>query len=179
MGKGFERNELPNTRESDVVILTGSIMGKELKRKNRKTTNDDMDLITNNQMLTDNLINISQNLLHAQLPDAQGLEDTTCASYLQLSTPRGDFLQILQTGALHWVSTLSISCEKGHIKLYDSLYHGCILPHVTKQVCSIVHSTGPEVYIEVVPVQQQTGPTVAYLQLLTQLPFLLDLTLQV
>eukprot|EP00794_Sanderia_malayensis_P002420 gene2420-2789_t len=120
MGKELEGNEPPNTRESEEVIVTGSSMGKYSKRKNRKTTNDDMDSITNNQMLTDNLINISQNLLHVQFPDAQGLEDTTLGPYLQFSIQRGDFF----ANPSHRSSAL-----------------------------------GPEVYIEVVPVQQQTNGT--------------------
>ena len=158
-----KEERIPSTKsEEDMedIVITGVGTGEYSKRKKRNVCDEDSLLLRNyNRMLTDNLINIAQNILHTQFPDIGGLEDTTLGSYLQFSIQRGRFVQILHTGSLHWVCTSNIGCREGYFTMYDSLYCGNIPSHVVKQICSIVHYMGRELCIRVATVQQQTNGT--------------------
>ena len=73
-----------------------------------------------------------------------------------LNQVNGEFIQILHTGAKHWVCVTSVGCGDGTVNLhvYDSLYHNIIYTEVENQVINLVGQvkfTG----IQVVPFQQQ------------------------
>lgn len=164
VGKNFPKEErIPSKKsgeDAEDIMITGVGTGEYSKRKKRNVSVEDTLLLRNyNSMLTDNLISIAQNILHAQFPDIGGLEDTTLGPYLQFSIQRGTFVQILHTGSLHWICTSNIGCREGYFTIYDSLYCGNIPSHVVKQICSIVHYMGRELCIRVAAVQQQTNGT--------------------
>ena len=67
----------------------------------------------------------------------------------------GEFIQILHTGGNHWVCVSSIDCQKGHVNLYDSLYHDIISDEVTEQTKSLPGDEFEK--LVVIPVQQQNN----------------------
>ena len=67
----------------------------------------------------------------------------------------GEFIQILHTGGNHWVCVSSIGCQKGHVNLYDSLYHDIISDEVTEQTKSLLGDEFEK--LVVIPVQQQNN----------------------
>ena len=71
------------------------------KRKKRTLEKDDVSSIKNGEMLTDNAINIAQNILHHQYPLTGGLKDTVLGPCLNFSVARVEFVQILHDESLH------------------------------------------------------------------------------
>ncbi|XP_078695111.1 polycystin-1-like protein 2 [Branchiostoma floridae x Branchiostoma belcheri] len=79
----------------------------------------DKAVLTNNEMLTDDLIQAAQRLLHHQYPALQGLEAPTvglCEYEFAKMTGKG--LQIHHNRRAHWVLS---SYTDGQVRLYDSL----------------------------------------------------------
>ncbi|XP_078692602.1 polycystin-1-like protein 2 [Branchiostoma floridae x Branchiostoma belcheri] len=79
----------------------------------------DKAVLTNNEMLTDDLIQAAQRLLHHQYPALQGLEDPTvglCEDGFARMTGKG--LQIHHNRREHWVLS---SYTDGQVRLYDSI----------------------------------------------------------
>ena len=116
-----------------------------------------MHTIRNNLWLTDTSVNVFQNMLHQQFPFCEGLEDTTLGPHFQFSIHKNDFVQVLHNGNNHWVCVSNIGCQTAEVNYYDSLFTGDLKPSVKKQIASLMNETGPEIAVNVIPVQQQTN----------------------
>ena len=66
------------------------------------------ELEKSNHMLTDKDIFAASCLLKKAFPGISGLEDTVLGSKLQFSVARGDFVQVLHDGNLHWLTVTNI-----------------------------------------------------------------------
>ena len=142
--------------ENDEVIFLKAAAGKAAKRKLRRLGTQDIAIIKNGKILTDNAINIAQNILHNQYPLIAGLEDTVLGTCFNFSIVRGEFVQVLHDGALHWVCVSNVGCkEDGCVNVYDSLNKGKITLHMKKQVASMLFHRGPVIKLNVQQVQQQ------------------------
>ena len=143
------------SQPSDVEFVEESV-GCAPKRKKRTLEKDDVSSIKNGEMLTDNAINIAQNILHHQYPLIGGLEDTVLGPCLNFSVARGKFVQILHDGSLHWVCVSNVGCtEPGSVNVYDSLNKGNIALHIKKQVASMLFHSHAMIKFHVKEVQQQ------------------------
>jgi hypothetical protein len=62
-------------------------------------------------------------ILHNQNPlIGGGLEDTVLGPCFNFSIARGEFVQVLHDGALHWVCVSNVGCkEASSVNVYDSL----------------------------------------------------------
>ena len=77
-------------------------------------------------MLSDESINLAQNLLKEQFPELSGFQDTVIGKTQSFDIVKtdGNFIQLLHVGSLHWVCVANVSENKSHngeCKLYDSL----------------------------------------------------------
>ena len=141
----------------DDITITGVFTSTTNIQKRKKRCLDDKEIhiIKSNQWLTDMSINYYQNMLHMQFPYYEGLEDTTVGLHLQFSIHRNDFVQVLHDGNNHWVCISNIGCQGAEVSYYDSMYNGRLKPCVKKQIASLIYETGPEIKVNVKPVQQQ------------------------
>ena len=89
--------------------------------------NDEVELIKNNQMLTDVSINMVQNI---------SFQDTVLRQILMFQD-KEQFLQILHNNNFNWVAVSNLNSKHGTIDYYDSLFHGRIRDHVKLQICNI------------------------------------------
>ena len=153
-----EMPEPPYNDDIQIVKVCKQLNTKVDTRDKRKMDNVEKDTIREGNMLTDVSINVAQIMLKQQFPFCEGLQETTLGSHLQFSVCGGEFVQILFTNTVHWVTVSNISCRRGEVNLFDS-YSSCgIVPdHVMKQVATILHEEGPDMTINIKPVQQQTN----------------------
>ena len=80
----------------------------------------------------------AQVLLKQLCPNIEGLQRTTLGRVRNFDVISGEFIQILHTGGNHWVCVSSTGCLKGHVNLYDSLYHDIRSDEVTGQTKSLL-----------------------------------------
>ena len=82
-------------------------MGKSFsnKRRNLLFSLEEKATILNKQMLTDESINIAQNILKKQFPKIAVLQDTVIGKTQAFDIIRneGNYIQILHAGSFHWI----------------------------------------------------------------------------
>ncbi|XP_065679788.1 uncharacterized protein LOC136094113 [Hydra vulgaris] len=118
----------------------------------------DFSDILNNEWLSDNVINIFQNMIKDQFKEVSGLQDTVLGQNLAFSTHiNKPFVQVLHNGCNHWVAISTYSCKPGEVFLMDSLFHGKIANHTIEQICAIMKCTYEKLNVCVLPVQQQSN----------------------
>ena len=127
------------------------------KRRRQNLDSADLNLITKGEMLNDAVINKAQTLLHEQFPGVGGLEDTTLGPIFMFSVQKGEFVQLLHDGNIHWVCISNIGCNENEIKYYDSLRGSRVSWYLLQQIASIVHEDGPQLVINPMKVQKQTN----------------------
>lgn len=59
-------------------------------------------------------------------PNIEGFQRPTLGLCKNFDVVGGEFVQLLHTGGNHWVCLSSIGCTKGHVNLYNSLFHDVI-----------------------------------------------------
>ena len=111
-------------------------------------------------MLTDRHIQMAQELLRGQFPHIGGLMSPSLSTIRQFLAMRQEFVQVLHTGGLHWVTVSTIGCKGNNkIDLYDSLYHG-ISPQTEEQIASLSFvDNADHLEVSTPPVVQQTNGT--------------------
>lgn len=86
-------------------------------------------------------------------PNIEGFQRPTLGPCRSFDTVGGEFVQILHTGGNHCVCLSSIGCAKGHVNLYDSLFHDVVCDDIEDQVRNLLGEEFRK--LSVVPVQQQ------------------------
>ena len=116
--------------------------------------------ISKTAMLTDKHIQMAQELLHRQFPHIEGLMSPSISTVQQFPVMRQEFVPVLHTGGLHWVTVSTIGCKGNNkVNLYDSLYHG-ISPQTEEQIESLLFVDNAEhIEVSIPPVVQQTNGT--------------------
>ena len=89
-----------------------------------------------------------------------GLEDTTLGPIFMFSVQKGEFVQVLHDGNIHWVCISNIGCKENEINYYDSLRGGRVSWYLLQQIASIVHENGPQLVINPMKVQKQNNGVV-------------------
>ena len=108
-------------------------------------------------MLNDAIINKAQMLLHEQFPGVGGLEDTTLGPVRMFSIQKGEFVQVLHDGNIHWVCISNIGCNEREVNYYDSLSGSSVSRYLIQQIGSIVHVNESEFMINTKKVQKQNN----------------------
>ena len=108
-------------------------------------------------MLNDAVINKAHTLLYEQFPGVGGLEDTILGPIFMFSVQKGEFVQVLHDGNIHWVCISNIGCKENEIKYYDSLRGSRVSWYLMQHIASIVHEDGPQLVINPMKVQKQNN----------------------
>lgn len=138
-------------------VKSGPENAKKIERKLQLTMGE-IKTIEENHMLTDESINILQNILSNMFPDLKGFQDTVIGATLtfDIVPQESEFIQILHDRDLHWVCiSHCLNPHKKGINLYDSLSNGAVPNFVKKQIASMMHIKEQEMHINIVPVKQQ------------------------
>ena len=156
------------TQDDDVIFIQAKQSTQVRNKKNPKIilSSKERKTILNGGMLTDESINLAQNILSRQFSSLKGLENTTLGPLKGFSVFRGDFVQILHTGTLHWVCTANLftdgNLKSNNLDYYDSLFSSSRkrLPlAVEQQVCQFLYTKDRSVNLKIAPVQQQSNST--------------------
>ena len=149
--------------EEEVVIIKVKPAGGKIVTQRKLIFNkEERDTIMNKHMLSDEAINLAQNLLKAQFPEITGFQDTVVGKTQSYDIIRKEenFIQLLHAGSLHWVcvaNTASNKHDNGECQLFDSLSNGTVSPDVAQQIAAFLMCDLPEILVEIKPVQQQTN----------------------
>ena len=123
----------------------------------QELTDEEIDIIRSNRMLTDISINCAQNILKKQF-NVSGLQDTVLGQGLiRFREEKKRFCQILHNGSLHWVAVSNLNSPEDSIAYFDSLFHGRVKDTIKLQICKIMKCKSSTLTINVQPVQQQTN----------------------
>ncbi|CAB3978146.1 Chromatin modification-related YNG2, partial [Paramuricea clavata] len=143
-------------RNTDSQEKKGAITPTATQQSQVQATKEDEDIIMKNRWLTDVQIGKAQRLLKQQFPNVQGLQATTLCPLQQFDVMKGNFVQILHTGAKHWICISNIYCnEMNAIKIYDSMHLG-VNTFTKTQIASILYiESADSIKIMVEPVTQQ------------------------
>ena len=125
--KGKSDSTKIDDNDDDIVILK-AVGPTGTKKNNRKLifSIEEKDTILNKHMLTDESINIAQNILKQQFPQIHGFQDTVIGNTqcFDVIGSKSKFVQILYAGSLHWVTVANMDDEKNsgvECYLYDIL----------------------------------------------------------
>ena len=111
-------------------------------------------------MLTDESINIAQNLLHNQFPLISRFNDSCLGKtqHFDVVQRENPYTQIIHAGSLHWVCLANTKIGKRDNQshyLYDSLSGSKIMMDIIKQIASYSFHPSAELVIHTECVQQQ------------------------
>ena len=136
------------------------------RKRQLKFSKEEELVIRQNGMLTDESINIAQNLLSAKFPQYEGFQDTVLGKVNQFDVihPNAQYIQILNSASnLHWVCVANTNQNKSSNEehyLYDSyakLSEKYIPSDITSQIASYSCHPDPELVLHVTSVQQQNN----------------------
>ena len=84
--------------------------------KNLKFTNEERNIVLQKHMLSDESINLAQNLLKEQFPKISDFQDTVIGKTQSSNIVKTNdkFIQLFQVGSLNWVYVASVSENKSH-----------------------------------------------------------------
>ena len=158
--------ESDEKNSEEEVVITAEVKAPvdQPPKKRRKLvfSIEEKSTIANKQMLTDESVNIAQNLLKMQFPHIGGLQDTVIGKTQAFDIIKSDekYIQILHSGSYHWICTANMSQSKkenSYCQIYDSLTGGTVHPDVAKQIAAFSFCPSSEIVAEVMPVQQQNN----------------------
>ena len=121
-------------------------------------TQSELKSLSDNEMISDVVINVAQKMMANRHPWLKGLQDPILGQTMSFRRFQSQpFVQILYDGVAHWVAISTFNCKPGEIILMDSLFKGRVSVHIKKQICFIMNSKEREIRIKVAGVQQQTN----------------------
>ena len=105
-----ENKAIPETEElvlEEDILITEEVpaSGKITVNRNLKFTNEERNILLQERMLSDESINLAQNLLKEQFPKISGFQDTVIGKTqsFDIVITNENFIQLLHVGSLHWV----------------------------------------------------------------------------
>ena len=131
-----------NGSDTDKVSSLGTLSEKEFSLIN-----------SSSGWLDCTVIHHAQILLKKIDPLIEGFQRPTLGSCNNFDVVGGEFIQILNTGANHWVCISSVGCRKGCANVYDGLFNNVINDDIEEQTRNLVGDEFERLII--VPVQQQ------------------------
>ena len=141
--------------------------------------NTNLEILEGSEWLNDKIINAVQSLLKRKYPHVSGthesvqlpvavlnvlkrhlifigLQCTLFGQNLSFSVQRSEFVQILHTGAAHWICVSTIGCREGQVDVLDSLFP--TLPRkAVQQIAVILHCSLPTIELRYLDVSCQRG----------------------
>ena len=160
VAKVSEDEEIAEEQTEITITDTVPAHGKVKQHRNLLLSNRERNTIKNNQMLTDESINIAQNLLRKQFPVYSGFTDTVVGkTHMFDIIPKTEpYIQILHAGSLHWICVANTNVNKfsnNEHFVYDSLKGREVKADVLRQIASYSFCENDQICIKGQPVQQQ------------------------
>jgi len=155
--------EIPEEKVSDVTVTkTVPANGKPKRRRKLVLSDIEIKRISGKKMLSDESINLMQNLIHANFPLYAGLFDTVTGKVNQMDIiPKSkNYIQILNVNNNHWVcvsNTDGNKCDNSVCYLYDSLASSEVAKEITKDVAAFSMCTDDSIHFITMPVHQQSN----------------------
>ena len=140
------------------------------KARSLKLSLDEEKHINSNNMLSDESIDLAQQLLGKQFPDFSGFGDVALTEQngFDVINAVKPFIQILHTGSAHWICVANLKQNRAHndcCEVCDSLNSGNIASKVADKVANMFYCRKPEIKVLIKSVQQQkTTLIVEFLQ---------------
>ena len=117
---------------------------------------DIQDLISHN-MLTDNVINVGQELIKLRYPNVVGLQNVLLGSHLNFQKLYSPFVQILHCGRqAHWILVSTINAPPSTVYVYDSINQDVPVDSIP-QICNLMNVSSDYLNVIVKPVQIQSN----------------------
>ena len=109
-------------------------------------------------MLTDETINIAQNILKKQFPKIAELQDTVIGKTQAFDIIKNEekYIQILHAGSFHGICVANTHRKKTDnscCQIYNSLTNVSVTLDVEKQIAAFSYCDSIEIVAEVLPVQ--------------------------
>ena len=121
-------------------------------------TQSELKSLSDNEMVSDVVIDVAQKMMAKRHPWLKGLQDPILDQTMSFRHFQSQpFVQILHNGVAHWVAISTFNCKPGEIMLMYSLFKGRVSVHIKKQICFIMNSKEREIKIKVAGVQLQTN----------------------
>ena len=105
-----ENKAIPETEKlvlEEDILITEEVpaSGKITVSRNLKFTNEERNILLQEHMLSDESINLAQNLLKEQFPKISGFQNTVIGKTqsFDIVMTNENFIQLLHVGSLHWV----------------------------------------------------------------------------
>ena len=123
-----------------------------------KLSFSDLKVISDSQMLTDNVINLLQKMLKQVFVDAIGLQDPVRGQNLSYDVYQNrPFVQVIHDGRYHWLALSTYRCKEGEIYVLDRKFNHVLSLQTKRQICALLCCRQKSVKVKIVPVQQQAG----------------------
>ena len=111
-------------------------------------------------MLSDESIDLAQQLLKKQFPIFGGLQDIALSEHYSLNVVKKDkpFIQVLHNGSAHWICVFNSDrnrSENNTCHILGSLFRGKITKNVEKKICALLLCKEPIIKVVINSVQQQ------------------------
>ena len=107
--------------EEDIELET---MNETVKSPRADLSDDDLKKISDEQMLTDNVINVLQKRLKRNFTDAMGLQDTLLVQSLTCNVYQNKpFVQDIHNGRYHWLFLSTYGCQHDEIFVLDNKFN--------------------------------------------------------
>ena len=134
------------------------ITQSKAKRWVNGLTDKDRAVLTQNEWLTDDLINAAQGLLKSQFPHINGLQEVGLGQTLSFAIQTEEFIQILHTGYCHWVTVSTIGCKDGEINIFDS-FPVALTSDLMNQIAALLATPKDTIKVKYIDTQMQSGST--------------------
>ena len=149
----LDLTELSEKKDGDVFLTYSSTPGSFSKHEE--------SLISRNEMVTHESINLAQSLLGDACPHLKGFQNVARGAVQAFEPVSGDFIQILHDGNLHWVCTSNVSFAGGKdpaaVAMFDSMNQGYVAKFTKQQLASFLCIQNAEMKLIMKSVQQQAN----------------------
>ena len=140
----MNQNEVPLCDNIELVCTGESkVVGKNFsnKRGNLLFFSEEKVNVLKKQMLTDESINIAQNILKKQFSKTAGLQDTVTGKTQAFDIIRNEekYIQILHAGSFHWIcvpNTQRNKTDNSYCQIYNCSTNGSLPLDVAKQMAA-------------------------------------------
>ena len=159
--------EMKTSLIDEDIVVTKVIKNKKTMRSKKKRllkfSKEEEWIIRGNRMLTDESINIAQNLLAEKFPQYEGFQDTVLGNAQSYNVIRQNskYIQILNSASkCHWVCVANTNSTKSSNEqhyIYDSLSGKHISSDIISQIASYSYHPDSQLVLHVTSVQQQNN----------------------
>lgn len=143
-------NTCRNSKPADDKIVVDEVEEKNdgwIKIGLTRLFEQDKNLLTGGDWLTDNIIFAAQQLLHQQNPQISGLQDPALAMTRTFAVQGSqEFVQCLNMSDNHWITISTVGCEPSTIKVYDSA-NGMLTSTMKTVMADLLHTNNKNILI--------------------------------